>query len=277
MLLVAARDLAAGEGFRVLRARGAELEREFAFGLVRQLVDAVVVGATDSERAALLDGPPGVATRLLGVTGPEGGMAVVAPVAPDPSFAVLHGRPNRRGPPHQRVQQARCQNPPRATSCPGGVHSSNPRLTLRRRSLEAPLGLSVPKTLSTGCAFTLTGRLRRASIRRCPSRSSTRSSAVSSSWSGSCPAARKPRGRDPAPRSGAPAKPDPPVGARACRPGAGRLGWAAPPSQSRAPLRPTSQPAALAPRSRDQALELLGRSSRAASPIGLPLPREGTT
>jgi len=53
MLLAAARDLAPGEGFRVLRARGAELEREFAFGLVRQLVDAVVVGATDSERAAL--------------------------------------------------------------------------------------------------------------------------------------------------------------------------------------------------------------------------------
>ena len=68
-LLAAARDTAGSEGFRVLRARGAELEREFAFGVVRQLVEPVVAGASEEERAWLLDGPPGVAARLLGLGG----------------------------------------------------------------------------------------------------------------------------------------------------------------------------------------------------------------
>ena len=37
-LLMAAREEAQSDGIRVLRARGAELEREFGFGVVRQLV-----------------------------------------------------------------------------------------------------------------------------------------------------------------------------------------------------------------------------------------------
>ena len=91
VLLAAARDAAEGEGFRVLRARGAELEREFAFGVVRQLVEPVVAGASEEERSQLLDGPPGVAARLLGLPGLGDGVATAAPIAPDPSFAVLHG------------------------------------------------------------------------------------------------------------------------------------------------------------------------------------------
>jgi len=91
VLLAAARDGAEGEGFRVLRARGAELEREFAFGVVRQLVEPVLAGASQEERAWVLEGPPGVAARLLGLPGRGDGVAVGAPVAPDPSFAVLHG------------------------------------------------------------------------------------------------------------------------------------------------------------------------------------------
>src|ERR1700761_8292128 len=55
VLLAAARDAAGGEGFRVLRARGAELEREFAFGVVRQLVEPVVSGASQEERAWMLN------------------------------------------------------------------------------------------------------------------------------------------------------------------------------------------------------------------------------
>jgi DNA-binding CsgD family transcriptional regulator len=90
-LLAVARDAAEGKGFRVLRARGAELEREFAFGVVRQLVEPVVVGASEEERSQLLDGPPGVAARLLGLPGLGDGVATPAPIAPDPSFAVLHG------------------------------------------------------------------------------------------------------------------------------------------------------------------------------------------
>ena len=91
VLLAAGRDAAEGKGFRVLRARGAELEREFAFGVVRQLVEPVVAGASEQERAGLLDGPPGVAARLLRLPGLSGGMGAAAPDAPDPSFAVLHG------------------------------------------------------------------------------------------------------------------------------------------------------------------------------------------
>jgi DNA-binding CsgD family transcriptional regulator len=90
-LLAMARDVADREGFRVLRARGAELEREFAFGVVRQLVEPVVAAASNEERSQLLDGPPGVAARLLGLPGLGDAVATAAPIAPDPSFAVLHG------------------------------------------------------------------------------------------------------------------------------------------------------------------------------------------
>ncbi len=88
VLLAAAHDAPEGEGFRWLRARGGELEREFAFGVVRQLMEPVLAGASEQERARLLDGPPGVAARLLALPGladRAGG------VAGDPSFAVLHG------------------------------------------------------------------------------------------------------------------------------------------------------------------------------------------
>ncbi len=90
-LLTVARDVAEAAGFKVLRARGAELEREFAFGVVRQLVEPVVAGASEEERSQLLDGPPGVAARLLGLAGVGDAVATAAPVAPDPSFAALHG------------------------------------------------------------------------------------------------------------------------------------------------------------------------------------------
>jgi DNA-binding CsgD family transcriptional regulator/tetratricopeptide (TPR) repeat protein len=91
VLLAAARDAAGREGFRVLRARGAELEQEFAFGVVRQLFEAVVAGASGQARAGLLDGPPGVAARLLGLPGGGDHIPGGAPVVPDPSFAALHG------------------------------------------------------------------------------------------------------------------------------------------------------------------------------------------
>jgi DNA-binding CsgD family transcriptional regulator len=92
VLLAAARKMAMNCGFQVLRARGAELEREFAFGVVRQLVETVLAAASDEQRASLLKGPPGVAARLLGLPGPPDRADGPAPTAPpDPSFAVLHG------------------------------------------------------------------------------------------------------------------------------------------------------------------------------------------
>jgi predicted ATPase len=91
IVLASGRDAAESAGFRVLRARGAELEREFAFGVVRQLVEPVIAGASEEERRRLLDGPPGVAALLLGLLGPGDEFATTTPIAPDPSFAVLHG------------------------------------------------------------------------------------------------------------------------------------------------------------------------------------------
>src|ERR1700722_1786502 len=91
VLLAVARDAAGGEGFRVLRARGAELEREFAFGVVRQLFEPVVAGVSEEERAQLLDGAPQGGGPVLWSPGVVDGAATAAPIAPDPSFAVLHG------------------------------------------------------------------------------------------------------------------------------------------------------------------------------------------
>src|SRR6266498_867566 len=89
-LLAAARTAALEGGMRVLRSRGTELERNFAFGVVRQLVEPPLVEASELERAELLQGAAGVAGGLLGPPG-----AAAAERAPssgvDPSFAILHG------------------------------------------------------------------------------------------------------------------------------------------------------------------------------------------
>ena len=90
-LLAAARGAAEDGGFRVLRGRGAELEREFAFGAVRQLFEPLLGQASTAERASLLDGPAGLAARLLRLPGARTPTDDAAPDAPDPSFAVLHG------------------------------------------------------------------------------------------------------------------------------------------------------------------------------------------
>src|SRR4026209_2628712 len=68
-LLAAARTEAAEGGMRVLRARGTELERDFAFGVGRQLFEPSLVDASEDERADLLHGAAGVAACLLGLPG----------------------------------------------------------------------------------------------------------------------------------------------------------------------------------------------------------------
>src|SRR5206468_2428569 len=55
-LLTETRTLAARQGFRVLAARGSELEREFAFGVVRQLLEPTLTKATHDEHEAMLAG-----------------------------------------------------------------------------------------------------------------------------------------------------------------------------------------------------------------------------
>ena len=89
-LLAAARAAAADGGMRVLRSRGAELERDFAFGVVRQLFEPPLAEASEIERADLLEAAAGVAAGLLGL---PGAARTDGPAASgiDPSFAVLHG------------------------------------------------------------------------------------------------------------------------------------------------------------------------------------------
>jgi DNA-binding CsgD family transcriptional regulator len=69
--------------YEVLRSRGSELEREFPFGLVRQLFERRLVTAELEERDALLAGPAYAVEPLLAGSLPEG--------PSDRSFAVLHG------------------------------------------------------------------------------------------------------------------------------------------------------------------------------------------
>ena len=71
-------------GHEVLRARGSELEADFAFGVVRQLFERRLASAEREEREALLTGPAGAVRPLLLGQAAE-------PPAFDTSFAVLHG------------------------------------------------------------------------------------------------------------------------------------------------------------------------------------------
>lgn len=87
-LLDATRQLAEDRGVRVLTARGGRLERDFAYGVVRQLLERVVAGATPAAREALLAGPAAHAGRALGLD--VGGEDEVR-VADDQAFVVRHG------------------------------------------------------------------------------------------------------------------------------------------------------------------------------------------
>ena len=82
-LLTEARRRAPEAGLRVLSARGGELEREYAFGVVRQLFEPALAS-------------PGARERLLaGAAAPAGTLfepvALEASPEADSSFAVLHG------------------------------------------------------------------------------------------------------------------------------------------------------------------------------------------
>jgi DNA-binding CsgD family transcriptional regulator len=82
-LVAEARQRAADQGFRVLAAWGSELERDFPFGVVRQLFEPEVL---EDEALALA----GAAGSARAVFEPAGGRDAGEPVA-DPSFASLHG------------------------------------------------------------------------------------------------------------------------------------------------------------------------------------------
>jgi DNA-binding CsgD family transcriptional regulator/uncharacterized protein YfiM (DUF2279 family) len=89
-LLAATRATAADKGMLVLRSRGTELERDFAFGVVRQLFESPLANASELERADLLQSSAGVAAGILGLPGAPAAEGLQAS-ADDPSFAILHG------------------------------------------------------------------------------------------------------------------------------------------------------------------------------------------
>ena len=83
-MLEAACAIARREGRTVLLARGSDLERDFAFGVARQLFERRCFEATDGERAALFAGPARAVVALFQGEASRG-------VEEDTGFAVLHG------------------------------------------------------------------------------------------------------------------------------------------------------------------------------------------
>jgi hypothetical protein len=83
-LLDAARRRVCQQGTRVLSAAGQEIEAEFAFGVVRQLLEPAVAGAGPRERSDVLAGPAALAAAVVGA--PEEGVGT----PPDSLFPVLH-------------------------------------------------------------------------------------------------------------------------------------------------------------------------------------------
>jgi DNA-binding CsgD family transcriptional regulator len=75
---------ARGSGLLVLEGRGAELEREFAFGVARQLFEPALFGLEDDDRATLFAGAARLATRLFDAN-PDDASGF------DASFATYHG------------------------------------------------------------------------------------------------------------------------------------------------------------------------------------------
>jgi DNA-binding CsgD family transcriptional regulator len=88
-LLEAARERARDRGFEVLAARGRDLEREFPFGVARQLFEGRLRAGDAAERRRLLEGSAGLAGELLGVDGPAGSAAPGDP-SPYPLLHALH-------------------------------------------------------------------------------------------------------------------------------------------------------------------------------------------
>ena len=87
-LVLAARQRGRELGLVTLSARGSELEREFAYGVVRQLFEAPLLAASPSERTELLAGAAGRAAPLFDIAAPHDD---AADGLLDPSFAILHG------------------------------------------------------------------------------------------------------------------------------------------------------------------------------------------
>jgi AAA ATPase domain len=85
-LMAAVRAIARKSGLTVLEARGAALEREFPFGVVRQLFEHVTMPGRGDNPEALFAGAASMAATLVG----DGQMGT-PPEVGDPSFGFLNG------------------------------------------------------------------------------------------------------------------------------------------------------------------------------------------
>jgi DNA-binding CsgD family transcriptional regulator/tetratricopeptide (TPR) repeat protein len=85
-LIAHAKARGAEAGWRVLSARGSELERSFSYGVVRQLFEAFLASLSPEERADSLAGAAALAAPLF-----DPDELAVAPVGADSSLAMLHG------------------------------------------------------------------------------------------------------------------------------------------------------------------------------------------
>jgi len=74
-LLYEARRLAGESGMRVLRASGATLERDFGYGVVRQLLEREVHSLVAVDRERLFSGPSAPAADVFGIALRGGGVA----------------------------------------------------------------------------------------------------------------------------------------------------------------------------------------------------------
>lgn len=86
-LLERAKERGTAAGLHVLHARGGELEREFPYGIVRQLFEPALAGAEKAERRDVLSGAATLATPLF--SGDY--LTDAASAEADPAFATLHG------------------------------------------------------------------------------------------------------------------------------------------------------------------------------------------
>lgn len=86
-LLGEARAIAAEAGLTVLHARAAELEHEFAYGVVRQLFEPMLATASSAERTELYSG----AAELTSALFEKAQVVALDDDSTDVSFAMLHG------------------------------------------------------------------------------------------------------------------------------------------------------------------------------------------
>lgn len=85
-LLAESRAIASGVGMRALGARAGEHEAEFAFGVVRQLFEAMLANASADERAKLLAGAAALVEPLFPALQPG-----PPPALAESPFAIQHG------------------------------------------------------------------------------------------------------------------------------------------------------------------------------------------